>query len=294
MKGDFYLKFTKMHGNGNDFIVIENITRKNSFLLNKEELSAIAVKLCNRKTSIGADGVLVVEEENFSNGEQCDFRMRIFNADGSEAEMCGNGARCIAKYAFRNKICGVCTAFSTPAGIMHALIDENSHKVDLDLGKIAFPDGVTIKYKKMNVQGFDLDYVFLTIGVPHCVIFADNIDLNDRAGLFSLGREIKKDTVRFPNGVNVNFTKKIDNEIWNITYERGVEDLTESCGTGSVAAAIAMECIRGEVSPLKIRNSGGINEAVLKFNDRKNECYAILKGDAITAFTGEFEYKPNV
>ena len=289
------MKFTKMHGNGNDFVVIENIATNNSSrsdIYSKEELSEMAVKLCNRKTSIGADGVLVMEEHrNPPGGEQSDFRMRLFNADGSEAEMCGNGARCIAKYAFCNKICGVNAAFSTPAGIMRAVIDENSDKVDLDMGKIVFPGGVRPQSQKMHVQGHELDYVFLTVGVPHCVVFADNIDLADHAKLFSLGREIRRDTARFPKGANVNFVKIIDGDIWNITYERGVEDLTESCGTGSVAAAVAMECVRGcENSPLRIRNSGGINEAVLRFNADKSECYATLKGGAIIAFTGEVSY----
>ncbi|MCL1941466.1 MAG: diaminopimelate epimerase, partial [Synergistaceae bacterium] len=259
------MKFTKMHGNGNDFIVIENMAKNNSLFLNKEELSEMAIKLCNRKTSIGADGVLVVEEHQTPpNDKRCDFRMRLFNADGSEAEMCGNGARCIAKYAFRNKICGVNAAFSTPAGIMRAVINENSGKVDLDMGRIMLPGGVSCQ--RMTARGIKFDYVFLTVGVPHCVIFADNMDLSDRAKLFSLGREIRNDAARFPKGANVNFTKKTDGDIWNITYERGVEDLTESCGTGSVAAAIAMECIRGESSPLKIRNLGGINEVTLKFD----------------------------
>ena len=285
------MRFTKMHGNGNDFIVIENMaTYPSARLLSTEELSAMAVRLCNRKTSIGADGILVVEEENESKAELCDFRMRIFNSDGSEADMCGNGARCIAKYSFYKNICGKKAAFSTQAGIMRALIDEHSDKVELDLGKIVFPGGVPLKPQKMNVQGLLLDYVFLTAGEPHCVIFADNIDLSDRARLFSLGREIRMDTARFPKGANVNFVKTIGNDIWSITYERGVEDLTDSCGTGCVAVAITMECIRGEISPLKIRNIGGINEVTLKLNAEKNECYAVLKGDAITAFTGEIEY----
>jgi len=279
-----------MHGNGNDFIVIENQSTNSSYpyvCFSKEELSAIAIKLCQRKTSIGADGILVVEEQKLSNGEQYNFRMRLFNADGSEAEMCGNGARCIAKYAFCNNICGKNALFSTPAGIMRAVIDENSDKVDLDMGRIIFPAGVSCQ--KMNVQGLELDYVFLTVGVPHCVIFADSIDLNDRTKLLSLGREIRNDFTKFPKGANVNFARKIDNDIWNITFERGVEDLTESCGTGSVAAAVAMECQRGENSPMKIRNSGGINEVTLKFNIEKNECYATLNGDAIIAFTGEVD-----
>ena len=288
------MRFTKMHGNGNDFIVIENPGKNYpshpSVYLSKEELSVMAIKLCHRKTSIGADGILVVEEQKPLNGEQCDFRMRLFNADGSEAEMCGNGARCIAKYAYLNKICGKNAVFSTPSGIMRAFIDESSDKVDLDLGRIKFPNGVTCQ--KISAQGIELDYVFITVGVPHCVIFADDLDMNDREKLFSLGREIRNDS-RFPKGANVNFVKKIDNNIWNITYERGVEDLTESCGTGSIAAAIAMECIRGESSPMKIQNSGGINEAALQFNSEKNECNVILKGDAITAFTGEVDYGPH-
>jgi len=284
-----------MHGNGNDFIVIENAVANNPHrlrILSKEELSAMAVKLCHRKTSIGADGILVIEKQSLLNSEQCGFKMRLFNADGSEAEMCGNGARCIAKYAYCNNMCGSSVSFSTPAGVMRAVIDENSDKVDLDMGKLMFPGGVSCQ--KMNVQGIELNYVFLTVGVPHCVIFADNIDLNDRVKLFSLGWVIRNDSTKFPKGANVNFVKKIGNDIWNITYERGVEDLTESCGTGSIAAAIAMECIRGESSFLKIKNLGGINEVILNFNNEKNECNAILNGDAITAFSGEVKYEPYI
>lgn len=202
--------------------------------------------------------------------------MRIFNSDGSEAEMCGNGARCIAKYAFDQKICGAKTSFSTIAGVMRAEI--LGDEVALDMGEIEISP----------VEGeFDgLPYMFMRVGVPHCVVFYDG-DLNDRKKLFELGRKIRNDTSRWQNGTNVNFVQKIAGEIWATTYERGVEELTDSCGTGCVATAIAMYLKRCSPSPVKIKNSGGVNEIFLK---RKNGAFdVILKGKVATAFTGETE-----
>lgn len=266
-----------MHGNQNDFIVFSN---KNNFL-RKQELSVLAVRLCERKASIGADGILVLEEDN-----DTDFRMRIFNADGSEAEMCGNGAKCIAKYACDQKLChGSKISFSTIAGVMRAEVSEtevalNMGKIDIQITEGMLPD---------EKGGGKLSYAFLNVAVPHCVIFAENLDLSNRKELFDLGRKIRKDTAKWPNGANVNFAKKLGGEVWAITYERGVEELTESCGTGCVATAIAMALMRGEPSPMKIRNSGGVNEVFLDFSEDKKSCGIILKGRVETAYTGEVE-----
>lgn len=266
------LNFTKMHGNGNDFVVFESDRG-----LTTSDLSQIARKVCERKTSVGADGILVIEI-GYSN---VDFHMRIFNADGSEGEMCGNGARCAAKFAFDKKICGAQLAFSTLAGVMRAEISDSA--VALDMGEI---DVSGVKEEPACFCGTDVRYAFLTVGVPHCVVFADSFDLNDKDRLFTLGKAIRNDFSRFPNGTNVNFVKQIGGEIWAITYERGVEDLTDSCGTGSVAAAIVMNKLRNEPAPLRIKNKGGVNEVDIR-KVSETRVGIILKGAAVSAFTGE-------
>jgi diaminopimelate epimerase len=263
------IEFTKVHGNGNDFIVLENLGGGYS----SEELARLARLLCRRGHSLGADGVLAVEP----GGDGFDFTMRLFNADGSEAEMCGNGARALARYAFEKKLAGASMSFSTLAGPVRAQV-EPPH-AELDMGNI--PLGKECFGGTMESWGFKFPYLFLTVGVPHCVLFMEDYDELDDDIKAEIGAEVSHDFSLFPNGTNVTFVQRLArNEARAVTYERGVEELTESCGTGCVAAAIALEVLEqgAPERAVRVQNPGGLNEVRLNFASGGASCHARLKG----------------
>ncbi len=268
------IRFFKVHGNGNDFIVIDNMDK----VLSEQELSSAALALCRRKMSIGADGLLVVE-----GSDEADFTMRIFNADGSEANMCGNGARALARYAFENGIAGSSMLFKTGAGLMRAEV--TPPWVELDMGVVDL--SAAVFGNKMNVLGVDYTFSFVSVGVPHCVLLTDDKMTDDLKR--TVGRIVRNDTARFPNGTNVSFANLLPlnsalKEIEAVTYERGVEDLTESCGTGCVAVAIAFSNMCG--GSFKVCNPGGVNEVRLEFSDDKLNVHAWLKGKTALVASG--------
>ncbi|GHS95575.1 diaminopimelate epimerase [Synergistales bacterium] len=272
------LEFTKMHGNGNDFIVLKNMDG----LLTAEDLSRTARLLCRRKLSLGADGILAAEKS-----DRADFAMRIFNSDGSEAEMCGNGARVLARYAFDKNIAGKSMSFTTKAGLIKAVVEPPY--AELDMGSFDVTDAALRKFKNFN-------YIFITVGVPHCIVFVDDYDAMSIPDKVDIGRELSRDYERFPQGTNVSFAEIVSgkgceyDEIKAVTYERGVEDLTESCGTGSVAAAIACALLSGETRATiskRVINPGGINEVRLCFEPARSSCHAWLKGKTAIVAQGE-------
>jgi diaminopimelate epimerase len=276
----------KVHGNGNDFIVLENLEGRHS----SDDLVRLARLLCRRKFSLGADGILVIEKPQ--NGADVDFVMRIFNSDGSEGEMCGNGARAIARYAFEKKIAGASQSFMTLAGLIKATV-EPPH-AELDMGEISLGQGGVgnIRSKTRGLtfptpkDGYP--YFFLTVGVPHCVLLTEGCGVLDDSLRREIGRELSHDFNLFPEGANVTFAQTLSqNDVTAVTYERGVEDLTESCGTGCVAAAVALaprrertasgnDCI-GSLS-IRVHNPGGVNEVRLDFAPDNSFCHAWLKG----------------
>lgn len=269
------LHFTKVHGNGNDFIVLDNREPTR----NSAELARCARSLCRRKFSVGADGLLVLEKS-----KEADFSMRVFNADGSEGEMCGNGARALARYAFEKGLAGASQCFSTPAGLMRAQVA--APYVELDMGKIDLARGVFGQC--IQSHGLEFPFVFLTVGVPHCVLFAEEYDALDVASKVAMGRAISQDRARFPQGCNVSFAQvTARSAIKAVTYERGVEDLTESCGTGSVAVAVAGAIVRDCLSPVQVLNPGGTNEVRLIFEKDNTACHAYLKGRTALVASGE-------
>ena len=269
------IPFTKMHGNGNDFILLDNRTGGFS----SSGLSALAQRACRRRSSLGADGILVVE-----NSPDADFAMRLFNADGSEGEMCGNGARCIARYSFEKGIAGEKQSFSTLAGIMKAVVEPPF--VDLAMGEISLAEGWF--NRSLSVDGRIFPASFLWVGVPHAVLFPSG-DLT-RDEMVCIGRRLRSDPVLFPDGANVNFvTGGPEGSIYSVTYERGVEDLTDSCGTGSTASAAAW-LLRGEIpsSPfsLDVINPGGINRVSLDFAQDGASFHASLRGRTVIVAEG--------
>ncbi len=230
------MKFTKMHGLGNDFIFFENLDNI------EMDYSALAVKLCHRQLGIGADGIVVVLPS-----EVADLRMRIINADGSEANMCGNAIRCYAKYAYERGLIGSKTfKIETFAGIMIPEVIEEDGTVkavrvnmgEPDIRRTAIPmrgDELAAINVMLPVDGKEINITSVLMGVPHTMIFVDDLNSID---VKCLGPVVEKHP-SFPKGTNVNFVEVINrNRIKLRTWERGA-GATLACGTGSCASAVA-------------------------------------------------------
>ncbi|MCX5848773.1 MAG: diaminopimelate epimerase [Deltaproteobacteria bacterium] len=216
------IEFYKMSGSGNDFIIIDN----RDLSLDIGDLSAFARKVCKRKFSVGADGLVVIEPS-----DNADFKWRFFNSDGSLAEMCGNAARCTARFAYMKGIAGQKLSWETIAGIISAEVKEDIVKV-----KLTDPSPVKAKIQiEVDGQKFILDSI--DTGVPHAVVFSDDLDNYD---VNNHGRQIRYHEYFSPRGTNADFATIINRHKISLrTYERGVENETLACGTGMVAAALA-------------------------------------------------------
>ncbi len=213
--------FIKMQGAGNDFVLVD-ARRPLAVALR----ASFAAKICDRKFGVGADGLLVIHRSR-----RADARMRIFNADGSEAEMCGNGARCLAfYYALRSGKKRFC--IETASGILEARI------VGRACVNLRMPDPTDIRLDRMvRVGGQTLEIDFINTGVPHAVVEVADLE---SVPVMRLGRAIRRHDFFMPAGTNVDFIRVRDSRRIDIrTYERGVEAETLACGTGSVAGAIA-------------------------------------------------------
>lgn len=206
------IPFLKYQGAGNDFIMIDNKTK--SFPKNNEELIA---KLCHRNFGIGADGLILLEDD-----KETDFRMVYFNSDGSESTMCGNGGRCIVAFAHKLGIFENETSFIAVDGLHKASIKDNIVSLQM----------IDVDSVKVND-----DYVFTNTGSPHHVQLVDNLT---SFNVFSEGKRIRNE-IYGTEGSNVNFVEQINDNTFRVrTYERGVENETLACGTGVTAVAIAM------------------------------------------------------
>jgi diaminopimelate epimerase len=217
------IKFTKMVASGNDFVVI---TPNSKFPA--PSLKKLAQKICDRKFGVGADGLLVLEKSKVA-----DLKMRIFNPDGSEPKMCGNGARCVALWLTENREPRTeKLSIETKAGIIQAQVRGDKVKIKLTEPKnIKLDLPIKVNNRSMRVN-------FIDTGVPHTVIFVEGLEKID---VFNLGRQIRYHKKFSPRGTNVDFVEVLNNNSINLrTYERGVENETLACGTGAVAAAIVM------------------------------------------------------
>ena len=221
------LQFTKMNGAGNDFVLLDN--RRADLHL---EAAAIA-RLCDRHRGVGADGVLLVEP---ADGPHAEYRMRYYNADGGEAEMCGNGARCFARFATRLETTGGSAGketlrFETPAGLIQARLD--GERVRLDMSQPTA--GMALGALELDGQTLPEAY-FLNTGVPHVVVPVPDVE---RVDVYPAGRAIRYHARFAPRGTNANFIETLGpGEIVLRTYERGVEGETLACGTGATASAL--------------------------------------------------------
>jgi diaminopimelate epimerase len=265
------INFVKMSGTGNDFIIIDHRTP----LIHPKEMSKFARLICRRKFSVGADGLILIE-----NSKVADFRWQFFNADGSVAEMCGNGARCVARFAYLHGIAPARMSFETIAGIIEASVVETKVSV-----KMTKPKDFKLKQLiEVNGQSFAVHSV--DTGVPHAVVLVDDID---RFDVQQFGSLLRHHNAFKPNGTNVNFIGEQNGNFKVRTYERGVEAETQACGTGAVAAALILSLEGKSVSPVEMITSGDdrltisfdLNTALLNADN------VFLKGAANIIYKGE-------
>jgi diaminopimelate epimerase len=263
------IPFFKMSGSGNDFIIIDNREK----IVKEAGLPDMIEKVCRRKMSVGADGFILVEKSH-----QVDFAWRFFNSDGKLAEMCGNGARCAARFAFLNGIAGKQMSFKTDVGIIDASISEQGVKL-----KMPDPKNIETDFI-IELQRGPLSINTANTGVPHVVVVTDNLD---RVDVINQGREIRYHRNFAPAGTNANFISlQDDGSIGIRTYERGVEDETLACGTGSVAGAIIMALREKIPSPARVLTESGVFLKV--FFNEKNGVFSdiYLEGDARVIYSG--------
>jgi diaminopimelate epimerase len=266
----FPVPFVKMSGTGNDFIIIDH--RKP--LIGREAMVEFATMVCRRKFSAGADGLILIEES-----DQADFKWLFFNADGSVAEMCGNGARCAARFAYMHGIAPARMCFETLAGIIEAQVADINVSVKMtDPGAAQLQREITVDDETVLLHTVDT-------GVPHAVIFVDDIEQTD---VCAQGSRIRHHETFMPAGTNVNFVQKQGDAFKVRTYERGVEDETLACGTGAAASALIATLLDKTASPVEIITSGGDRLTII-FDVKENESAenVFLKGPAHMVYKGE-------
>jgi diaminopimelate epimerase len=266
------IPFFKMSGSGNDFILIDN--RRSVVPL--EDPSDFAARICRRKMSVGADGLILLEAS-----DRADFRWRFFNSDGSMAEMCGNGARCAARFAFLHGIAGAEMRFETLAGIIGA-------RVQGDLVKIRMTDPCDLVLAgELDTGRERIVYSSINTGVPHVVVEVEDLEKVD---VTSLGRRIRWHSRFSPAGTNVNFVAPLSDGGWAVrTYERGVEDETLACGTGIAAAALVLAAATSLTSPIRLKARSGTWLKVYFTRKADNFKGLFLEGDARIIYRGQLD-----
>jgi len=263
------IEFFKMSGSGNDFILIDNRTLS----LPVNHIVDFVRRVCERKVSVGADGLILIEKS-----DRADFRWRFFNADGSEVDMCGNGGRCAARFAFLKGIAGATLSFETGAGLIDAQVKGDTVKL-----RLTDPHSLILD-ERIDLDGTALSVSRINTGVPHVVHYTDNLEAFD---VFQNGRQIRYHKHYQPAGTNANFVTVTDRHALRIrTYERGVEGETLACGTGSVAAALISSRKGWVDSPVAVTVKGG--EILTIYFDRTEEGFekVYLEGRAAVVYEG--------
>jgi len=265
------IPFFKMNGCGNDFILIDNRAERVT-----SDPAAFCRSVCRRKLSVGADGLILIEAS-----DTFDFQWQFYNADGSRAEMCGNGARCAARFAHLLGIAGQNMVFRTDAGPIEAQMCGEQVKI-----KMTPPSNCRMAVDIETSVG-PRTVSSINTGVPHVVLETEHLA---EADIVPLGREIRRHGQFAPSGTNVNFIEtKAGNRLHVRTYERGVEDETLACGTGCVAAAL-VTALRWQWSspvPVVTRGGGILTIYFQKDGDRFQDVF--LEGDARIVYTGEIQ-----
>ena len=272
------LNFFKMNGAGNDFIIVDN----RDLSLTKELDTDTIAALCDRHRGIGADGLLAVEPAQ----KGADFRFRYYNADGGEAEMCGNGARCFGRFtAHLGEIVLKKVTFETIVGTLAAeMIGEDV--------RIAMSEPKDLKLNTdAKLPDLDAPLHFVNTGVPHVVVFLESAKALDDFDVYNYGSAIRNHKAFAPAGTNANFAAVIAPDHISIrTYERGVEDETLACGTGMVASALVHHLLTGAPSPIKVDVEGG-DTLEIGFEKTGDQSFknVTLTGPADFVFEGEID-----
>jgi len=259
------IKYTKMQGLGNDFIIIDNREK----IFSQEQLSVISKRLCTRRLSIGAYGLMAVE-----NSKNSDFKMKFYNSDGSIGEMCGNGARCIVRYAYMNNIAQEKMRIETTAGIVEGeVLKGRNASVKLNSPTLIKLDS------KYSYKGKDYDISYVELGnppLPHCMIQYSNLLETPTEEIIDLGKTLRY-WKEFPKGANVNFFEVIDDNFIIVkTFERGVEGFTLACGTGSASTALVVHLkslLNKDLIHVKV--PGGVLDVKVIKNDGNWDLYLI-------------------
>ncbi len=266
------IEFTKMHGAGNDFVVIDNLD--GSVTLTTEQIAY----LCDRRFGVGADGLLLLEK---GDTDDLDAIMVYYNADGSRAEMCGNGARCFISFALAHELgLNGRLKFRTDAGDMEGLAENGLFTVQMT------PALDTTINKAIELKSGPAIVHYTDTGVPHVVKFVDDVAQVD---IKPEGSELRFHEAFQPRGANVNFAQITDNQIIVRTYERGVEDETLACGTGVTAVAILAHLVHSVGKPVSLKVAGG-DTLNVDFNiDGEAITQVTLTGPALSVYTGSIE-----
>lgn len=263
------IRFHKMHGCGNDFIFIDNRQAKVSV----PQMASWALILCNRKTGIGADGLLFLDET--PQGREGDFIWHFYNADGSRAEMCGNASRCASWLAVDLGLAGKSQCFGTDAGLIHAEVDVENRRSRVEL---THPKDMVLN-TKLEADGAVWNVHFVNTGVPHAVIVCDDCDAVD---VDRLGRIFRYHEHFAPRGTNVNFITVTGRDAIHVrTYERGVEGETLACGTGAAASTCISHALGLTDTSVNVTTSG---KELLGIELQGNSVF--LSGAVARVFTG--------
>ncbi len=267
------IKFTKMHGAGNDFVLIDD--RAEDFPIHDHiRLAALA----SAHLGVGCEGVILIQPS-----EHADFRMRFFNPDGTEVEMCGNGSRCAAAFAYE---IGASKSRAMTMETMTGLLD--AEVLDGGLVRVWMPEPANRNYDiHLNVDGEVVVGDFIQVGVPHFVVATESIAKVDVA---KLGRALRLSQQFAPSGTNVDFVQYISPKKLSMrTYERGVEAESGACGTGAMAAAVVAVETRQASLPIHVKTSCGF-ELVIDGDWRQSKSTGFtLTGPAKKVFTGEID-----
>jgi diaminopimelate epimerase len=257
------VQFYKYEGCGNDFIIIDERTVDLQF-------TALHIAaLCDRRFGIGADGLLLLKAH-----PDFDFQMLYYNADGSRATMCGNGARCLSAFAHLKKAIGTQGRF---------IADDGPHTAQILWVEDAISQ-VAISMKDATPEEISAEHVFINTGTPHYVLFVDDVETTD---VVAIGKKIRYNPQFAPIGTNVNFVQRTPGEIIVRTYEKGVEDETLACGTGVTASAMAASLLTGETS-FDVKARGG--KLHVSFNKRDNTfTNVVLTGPARLVYSGQVD-----
>ena len=250
------IPFVKMSGTGNDFIIIDH----RDPVIVAEDQSEFARIVCRRKFSVGADGLILIEKSATS-----DFCWQFYNGDGSRAEMCGNGARCAARFAFEKNIAPATMRFETKAGEIEAFVlGEAGESVKI---RLTAPEDLRLNMP-LTVGSVEKNLHFINTGVPHTVVLVN--DAGD-VPVSEWGREIRYHENFQPAGTNANFAQVVSGNTLKVrTYERGVEGETMACGTGAVASALVLALLEQAKPPVTVITSGG-EELTIHFSIKGEE-----------------------